>query len=320
MTDSRIRLYQALTDIDDAIIEEVQSTANKRVRQSKYSFLAVAASFCLILAGVFVLFSHRILPADQEQPSVAQPTIIQPQQPTSNTIDSTPSVPDYSAIDYSSLALPAAQPDPTVTERFSDYSVDIAAFNEACLSDCCGILEGTIKSIYPKHYTYDFYDDKFGESELYHGYSDSIVYELAIEKVWCGAVFEEGTTILVEDEFYFPDVFFSLMEGRNYVIPICEYGDTVRASHNKDIASGDLSRDSIYSTLYPFHPQITKTEDGCYLVTTDWQSLAAEPCRVVNMENEAEYSGFFKDKLRLVYAEDFEKRLITIIHMQLESD
>ena len=197
--------------------------------------------------------------------------------------------------------------------------IDILPFDEAFLSKCCGILEGTIARIYPKHYTFDYYYDKFGEMELFHSFSDSIVYELEIEKVWYGTSFAEGTTVLIEDQFFFPDSYFSLMEGRSYVLPIYEYGDTVRTFATGEIASGDLSRTSVYSTEYPFHPQITRTEDGCYLVTTDWPSLTSGPCRIVKIENDDSYEGFFKDKLRLVYGEDFSERLISLIQTQLEA-
>lgn len=315
MTDSRIRLYQAITDIDDDIIEEAQGITKK---PTTVRFLVLAASFCIIIAGAIMLFSQNELPIYPGQNADLQTPSVQENPPASTTVDYTPSVPDYSAINYSSLALPAAQADPAIMEQFSNYSADILPFDEAFLSDCCGILEGTIKRIYPKHYTYDFYDDKFGETELYHSFSDSIVYELEIEKVWYGTAFTERSTILVEDQFYFPDMYFSLMEGRTYVLPIYEYGDSANTLPGKEVTSGDLTRDSVYSTVYPFHPQITKTEDGCYLVTTDWPSLTTEPCRTINMEEVDSYESFFKDKLRLVYEEDFAERILSVIHTSIE--
>ena len=108
------------------------------------------------------------------------------------------------------------------------------------------------------------------------------------------------------------------MAGRSYVLPIYEYGDTVRTFATGEIASGDLSRDSVYSTEYPFHPQITRTEDGNYLVTTDWPSLTADPCRIVNMDEES-YDGLYKDQLRLVYAEDFAERMRSMIRIRFEA-
>ena len=158
MTDSRIRLYQAITDIDDDIIEEAQGITKK---PTTVRFLALAASFCIIIAGAIMLFSQKELPIYPGQNADLQTPSVQEKPPASTTVDYTPSVPDYSAINYSSLALPAAQADPAIMEQFSNYSADILPFDEAFLSDCCGILEGTIKRIYPKHYTYDFYDDKF---------------------------------------------------------------------------------------------------------------------------------------------------------------
>lgn len=318
MTESQIRLYHAITNIDDDIIEEAQISAEKR-KVSFVRYFAIAASFCVIAAGAILLFAQHKLPVNPPQNEDIQPSMTQAVQPTQDVIDSTSIAPDYSAINYSNIALPSAQVDAFLMEQYAGVSIDIAPFDEAFLSECCGVLEGTVTRIYPKHYTYDFYDDKFGETELYHSYADTVVYELEIEKVWYGEAFAEGSEILIEDQFFFPDSLFSLMVGRSYVLPIYREGDTVRTIATKEVASGDLSRDSVYSTKYPFHPQITRTEDGCYLVTTDWPSLTAAPCRVVNMEAETEYEGFFKDKFRLVYEEDFSVRLMSLIHMQLEA-
>lgn len=317
MTDSQIRLYSAISNIDDDIIEEVH-TITKKSNSTLVRVISLAASFCVVLVGAILLFSQNRFPNYPAQSTENRTPVEQERQPSPSAIESMPTIPDYSEINFSGLSLPRAQVDSALLEQFADYSIDILPFSEDFLSECCGILEGTIKRIYPKHYTFDYYDDKFGELELYHSYSDSIIYELEIEKVWYGADFTEGTTILVEDQFYFPDSYFALMEGRCYVLPIFEYGDTVMTFATGEIASGDLSRDSIYSTEYPFHPQITRTEDGCYLVTTDWTSLTADPCRVVNMDSETEYEGFLNDNLRLVYADDFSERLMTIIHAQLE--
>ena len=50
MTDSRIRLYQAITDIDDDIIEEAQGI--DRVTKSRYKIDARKESFTLTPAAV----------------------------------------------------------------------------------------------------------------------------------------------------------------------------------------------------------------------------------------------------------------------------
>ena len=318
MTDKSIRLYQAITDLDEDIIEEAQSSTVKKI-PAFVKVLAAAACFCVIAAGAFLLFSQNRLPIHPPQNESPQPQATQAAQPTPSVIDSTSAPFDYSEIKYSSLALPAAEIDPSlVALNGTAAMIDVLPFDEAFLSECCGILEGTITTIYHKHYTFDYYDDKFGEMELFHSFSDSIVYEVEIEKVWYGTAFTEGTTVLIEDQSFFPDSYFSLMAGRSYVLPIYEYGDTVRTFATGEIASGDLSRTSVYSTEYPYHPQITRTEDGNYLVTTDWPSLTAEPCRVVNVDEES-YDGLYKDQLRLVYAEDFAERMMTLIRIRFEA-
>lgn len=304
MTESCIRLYHAVTNIDDSIIEEAQSAVPaKQAGHAKGRLVAAAAVLCAVLAGA--LLFGKLLPDPAEREALQAP-------PTS-------SVRDYSPIRYGDLSLAAAQAHSDLSAISDGSLLDIKAFDESCLKDCCGILEGTITRMDSRHYTYDYYDDKFGPAELYHGFMDSVVYELSIEKVWYGETFASGSTILVEDPFYFPDLHFALSEGRTYVIPIFEYGNMMNPPTNNDITNGDLSRDSVYSTVYPFHPQILKTEDGNYLVTTDWATLAAEPCREVIMENDSDSLGDYHDRVRLVFGDAFAERLTQVIRAQTGS-
>ena len=314
MTDQGIRLYKAITDIDDEIIEEAQKkeTPQKTGRRFYVAMIAAAAAACVILAGV-LLYSGAI------GGGMGGGSMAGGGGPAAGgAIDREER--DYSPIAYIDLALPEAKETPGMEDQtFGGASVDIVAFDESFLSDCCGILEGTILQIYPKEYDVDFYDDKFGPVELYHGKAYSVVYKMVIENVWYGEGFAVGDTIFVEDEYYQLDPLASLAEGRTYVIPIYEAGDQIgEATHSvHELAPGDFTRDSIYSTIYPYHPQITKTEDGCYLLTNDWQTLAAEPCRaVITDADDFDAGSYYEDKFCLVYGDDFWERLSLLIQEQ----
>ena len=327
MTDQGIRLYKAITDIDDTIIEEAeyQETPGKS-RKVFYAALIAAAAACVILAGI-LLFSG-VIRRDGSKDITAGGGITAGDAMTGGDIQTggvaDAAVRDYSPIAYKDLALPEANE----TLEFAGLpdtsaAMCIAAFDESFLSDCCGILEGKILQIYPKEYDVNFYDDKFGEVQLFYGKSFSIVYELEIENVWYGEDFAAGETLLIEDEYYQLNPLASLMEGRTYVIPIYECGEEISeaAYSAHELAPGDFTRDSIYSTIYPYHPQITRTEDGNYLLTSDWQTLAAEPCREViingaDFDTGEEYSDY-QDGFRLVYGDDFAERLSLLIQEQL---
>lgn len=189
------------------------------------------------------------------------------------------------SVNYSSLNLPIGQIDADVIMQYgsSSAAVDIAAFDESMLSDCCAVLEGEITDMYVKHYNYDTYHDKFGEKEQYHNMSSSVVYELEVDKVWYGDKFLPGTSVLVEDTFYLTDSYFSLKIGCSYVIPIYSSGETIYL-RTEEYAGGDITKDSSYSTLYPHHPQIEVTMDGNYVVTDDWKTLCSGDAIEINMD------------------------------------
>lgn len=314
MTDQGIRLYKAITDIDDAIIEEAQreETPQKTSKGFYVAVIAAAAAACVILAGV-LLYSGAIGSGRSGGGSMAGGG------PAAGGVDSEER--DYSPISYKLLMLPEAKETQGLGDlAFGGAAIDIASFDESLLSDCCGILEGTIIQRYPKEYDVDYYDDKFGPVELYHGKAFSVVYEMIIENVWYGEDFTVGDSIFVEDEYYQLDPLASLVNGRTYVIPLYEAGDQIgEAAYSvHELAPGDYTRDSIYSTIYPYHPQITKTEDGNYLLTSDWQTLAAEPCRaVITDANDFNVDSYYSDKFCLVYGDDFSERLSTLIQEQL---
>lgn len=187
-------------------------------------------------------------------------------------------------VSYSSLPLAQGQVKPEVLLQYggSSSEADILPFSEEMLSKSCAILEGELTDMYLKHYTYDTYDDKFGTTEVYHNQASSIVYELRVDKVWYGDSALCGTSVLIEDETYLMDSYFSLKVGCSYVIPLRDAGE--QKAIWKDYAGGDLTRDSRYATLYPHHPQIEVTLDGDYIVTDDWETLCSGKVQDIDLE------------------------------------
>lgn len=238
-------------------------------------------------------------------------------------------------VSYSSLNLPQGQISPDILTQFSAGSqstADVLPFSEDMLSESSAILEGRITDMYLKRYTYDTYNDKFGPRELYHNQSSSVVYELTVDRVWHGDESLSGASVLIEDDTYLMDSYFSLKVGRSYVIPVCDL-DSEKAIW-EEYAGGDLTRDGRYTTLYPHHPQIEVTSDGDYIVTTEWGTLCPDSARDIDLdvpentlveyhpENEAGKDGlittewrtlmisaydaiFYYDKMKLVSADEF---------------
>lgn len=309
MMEAQIRMYHAIGGIDDSFVVEALRPVRVEKRPVRLRLLAAAASFLLVLTGAAALLASRSAPV--QTPPLEDPQLVG----TEPVVTLVPR--DYGPISFGALALPETL---NLAKPYGDASAsraDIGPFLEDSLrSQCCGILEGTVLRVYPKRYAYAYYDDKFGPMELFHGLIDTVVYALAVETVWYGADFTPGSTVLVEDDV-FGSSNFTPTEGQRCVIPIYEYGDTEIAHTNKPLAEGDLSRDSRYSNLYPFHPQITKTGDGDYLITTDWTTLAAEPCRVVELDETYPCEALYRDRFRLVYGDDFARRMEALIETQL---
>ena len=184
---------------------------------------------------------------------------------------------DLIPISYSSLSLPQGQVKPDIISEYAADNQasagDILPFSEELLSESCAIFEGRITDMYLKHYSYDTYSDKFGPREVYHNRCSSVVYELTVDKVWYGDESLAGSSILIEDDIYLIDTYFSLKIGCSYVIPVCDAGEEKGICG--EYAGGDLTRDSRYTSLYPYHPQIQVTSDGNYIVTSDWETLCS---------------------------------------------
>ena len=190
---------------------------------------------------------------------------------------------------------------------------DVLPFDESVLTqdECCLIIEGTIVNLYVKHYDYDIYYDKFGENDVTHVRADTVVYEIAVDKTWLGEDIS-GETIIVEDTAYFAEPILAVKTGRRYVLPLYEYGETIWTLGH-EYAGGDITRESRYSTVYPYHPQIEVTDDGFYIIPQGWTTLTSQKAREIIMNDlDEEYSNY-QDKMYLVESDTFENQMIVLI-------
>lgn len=110
------------------------------------------------------------------------------------------------------------------------------------------------------------------------------------------------------------DSVISIQKGSRYVIPIYILGEQIY-SNADEVISGDISRESVYSTSYPFHPQIEAVEDG-YIVPNDWNTLITDECTKIIVDIPLENGDFFKDKMYFVPENVFDERMSEIINRE----
>jgi len=218
---------------------------------------------------------------------------------------------ELSPVYYSDLMLPNGETEEAVLGFSDSYMMDITEFDESTLSQdhCCMIVEGTITNLYVKHYTYDVYSDKFEENGILHAMTDTVVYEIAVDKTWYGEDVS-GETIVVEDTSYFMEPILAVKKGMRYVLPLYEYGESIWTGVH-EYAGGDITRESRYSTVYPYHPQIEVTEDGFYLISDDWTTLTAKNAREVIMDTMETENAY---KMWLVDGDTFAEQMAVLVN------
>lgn len=219
---------------------------------------------------------------------------------------------ENSSVYYSELDLSEGRLNEEALDLSGNASACIVEFNESMLSQqtCCMIVEGTVSNLYVKHYTYDVYDDKFEKNGVLHNVTDTVVYEVEVDKTWYGDDVS-GETIIVEDTSYFTEPYLALKEGKRYVLPLYEYGESICVY--EDYAGGDIARESRLSTIYPYHPQIEVTNEGAYLISGDWTILTAKNAVKVIMDTLVD-DNYFQDKMYLVDADTFEEQMSVLIN------
>ena len=323
-----IEISEIIGNINDKYIDEAILYTGKenKLHHSRLSkWRALAACLCIVLVGAFAILKSNQsenltgrypdsakLSESVLQESEAADTEI-PEQ-TSTSLDEN----DMSPVYYSSLIPEDSVLNEEALAVAGSSMMDITSFDESTLSQsrCCMIIEGTVVNLYVKHYTYDIYSDKFEENGILHGMTDTIVYEVSVDKTWYGKDVS-GDTILIEDTSYFTEPILAVKEGRRYVLPIYEHGDTIW-TFGHEYAGGDITRETAYSTIYPYHPQIEVTKDGSYVVSEDWTTLTAKNAREIIMDT-LDDDDFWKDKMYLIDEKNFEEQMAILISKSLSA-
>ncbi len=266
---------------------------------------------CLVLTFVIIIAFESPIPSPiqiKPQPEVDSSI----QMDNTNTNSDVLTVPQDTSILYSELALSDDMANEEILSHFQGSEMDILPFDESMLSDCTAILEGKITNMYLKQYDVVTANDKFSKDGRLNWNIKTVIYELQITKSWYGNSYSTQT-ILIEDQTFFQDEVFSMKVGHKYVIPIYEAGNVIYTTHHEYI-SGNIKRDSTFSTFYPFHPQIEVTEDNAYIVSTNWPSLTAENDQKIIMDVELGNVGsYYKDRMVLIDSESFERRMEVLV-------
>lgn len=297
---------------DEYILEAAGMPKQKKNRSyAAFKKFAAAACLCLAVLAVFAGIRQLVL-SGSDYADMAMDGAAPRVSPEDGHDGST--VTDVNApVYYSSLKFSYEQTDEKMPVLSENGIMSIAPFDESMLKEegCCLIIEGIVTNIYTRHYTYDTYNDKFKKNGTLQHITDTVVYEIAVDKTWYGADMA-GQTILIEDTDYFTEPVFYVKSGGRYVLPLYEYGDKLDVADD-EYASGDIKRDSIYSTVCQYHPQIEVTDDGYYLISKDWTTLTSVNAKDVIMDTEDLKDSYFKNKMCLIDADTFAEQMEILV-------
>lgn len=327
MTEKSKRLYNAITEIDDGLVEEAGNAAGAaRTRRVRLAILAAAV--VLVLAAAAATAAMRAgRSAGQGGPAQAA-DVLPTDAPTGsspdreNETDKTGTERDYSPVPISSLSIPPADFKSSVQEG---VAADIGPFREEEISNSRAIIEGKVTKVYRREYAYRY--RTAGEEWDTIDKTWTVVYEVEIGKVWYGDGFSVGETVVIEDEWNGPaEQTVAPVEGRTYVFPVGERSDMefVHLRWWRPRIEGEVTGETEYTSPYgaldSFYFRITKTDDGEYLVYTGYPTLTAEPCRRVTVDDgslDGELS-YLKDEIRLLDGEEFAARMNELIGKYLK--
>lgn len=298
--------------IDPKYIEE----SEKMTRKPKRIVALIAAAILLSALTIAIPLSinekqpsHTPSASAVQEPYGTEST----QAPESNESDAIPTEPypyDFE-VSFSEIRLPPKDdfiPSESTTQGLAVG--DIAPFYESFTEDC-DFIEGKVINVYEKHYEYTVISHKFKEGDRAYCYTDSVIYEFEISRVWRGN-FTAGETILIEDMQLFCNTQFYMQKGHSYLIPIRDAGEDIAIlALNSHTAEGETKRQTPYATEYPYHPQIEITLDGYYFFPDEWTTLA-EPCEELIKVTDAEFNrgtAWYKDKMVLLDPDTFEARM-----------
>lgn len=283
--------------IDEKFIEESEE---KTKRKNIKIPILIAACFLLVLLVAAIPFFKRETPHDANKVHNAVDTTERPD------ITYTPSQ-VYDGIPYSSLDISDIGLDPELEDADGVVMADIAPFYEEYIADAEVVVEGKVKNVRLKQYEFTTDFDKFntGSGTLHRW--NTVIYEMEVEKIYKG---ELGTeTLVIEDTILFDSMFY-LKEGHRYVLPLTQTTEDVAYGlWQGNVTEGSNKKESVYSSLYPYHPQIEITEDGYYLFPDDWTTLTSSDTAVKVTMDEPFGCGtvYFYEKMMLIDSVNFEK-------------
>ncbi|MBR6515062.1 MAG: hypothetical protein IKT46_09560 [Clostridia bacterium] len=283
--------------IDEKFIEESEE---KTKRKNIKIPILIAACFVLILLVAALPFFKRETPHDANKVHNAVDTTER------DDITYTPSQ-VYDGIPYSSLNISDTELAPELKGIYGAMTGDIAPFYEEYIADAAAVVEGRVTDVRIKNYEYTTDYDKFKEGGSTRYLWDTVVYEIEVEKIYKGELGIE--TLVIEDTILFDSMFY-LKEGHRYVLPLTQTTEDVAYGlWQGNITEGSNKKESIYSSLYPYHPGIEITEDGYYLFPDDWTTLASSDIAVKVTMDEPFGCGtvYFYEKMMLIDSVNFEK-------------
>lgn len=221
-------------------------------------------------------------------------------------------VKDTTPVNLGDLNLPKGTVSKDVKNADNSMAMCVAAFNEKMLKDSVAILEGTITKAYVKEYNYRLHCDKFEKDGYLNETDKTVVYEMDVEKVWYGDGFKTGKFIFEErSHVCMEDDVFELREGCRYVLPF--YKGDKKIWNGDDYADGDITKESEYSIVYNFHPQIQVTNDNEYIVCEAFKTLTHTDNRTpIKMGKNWNYEDMY-----LINGDDFSTNMTKLIEKYL---
>ena len=332
-------MFEELSKIDEKYVEEAKEYKPKEYKSEEYKLkeykpkeykpkrrssimrYAVAAAAALLVTVSISVAAVNALPKHSHNISTApggqkQADSMSIGKITEKPVDSQNEVLP-AIVEYGSLKIPNNDVEIAgINKVNSGASADILGFRESMLNDRmlksgCSIIEGTITSAYLKTYNYEIYDDKFEKNGKFKTGETHVIYNVKVNRSWYGD-FKPYETIKVECENAIGiEKAVLLNVGHTYVFPL--YKSSFVITHYGDkIAGGDSRYDSDIRIIYPYHEQIEITQDGYYVVSTEWKTIVAESKTVVHTEEPGLYP------LRLLNAKEFGNGMGKLIKKYLK--
>ena len=289
--------------IDEKYIEEAEEkTTRKNIRIP----ILIAACFMLVLlVAALPFFIKEAQQPDVPKVHTAVDTTERPE------VTYTPSR-VYDGIPYSELDISDTELDPALNDLVGGSAM-LADFVEEDLVHATAVIEGRVVGVRTKLYNILTDHDKFGDGCGTRYFENSVVYDIEVEKVYMGKI-DADEIFTVEVRVVAPRYTFHLKEGHSYVIPVRKV-DEEWGFWQGNVVEGSTERDSMNSILYSYHPQIERTEDGYYIFSDDWTTLASSEAalRVTMDVPYDKYKQSYNDKMMLIDSVNFEKCLEEIL-------